>query len=134
MIKLILVEDNEIVRKGLIGLLEAEEDMEIIGEVAGGLQALELLRGGVQPDIVLTDLNMPEMDGIELTRRISSSSELSFVKVIILTMHAKQIFVDKALEVGAKGYLLKNGEFEELYDAIRQVCQNRTYISAGITS
>jgi DNA-binding NarL/FixJ family response regulator len=133
MIKLLLVEDNDIVRHGIASLLKAEEDMEVIAEANDGLQALELLRSGVHPDIVLTDLNMPEMDGIELTRQIHSS-ELSAIKVIILTMHSKQIIVDKALQAGAKGYLLKNGDFEELYDAIRGVYQNQLYISAGITS
>jgi DNA-binding NarL/FixJ family response regulator len=133
MIKLLLVEDNTLVRKGIASLLEAEEDMEVIAEASDGQQALDLLGSGVKPDVVLTDLNMPGIDGIELTRQICSS-EFSSVKVIILTMHAKQVYVDKALEAGALGYLLKNGEFEEIYHAIRVVNQNQSYVSADIKS
>jgi DNA-binding NarL/FixJ family response regulator len=133
MIKVLLVEDNALVRKGIASLLAIEADIEVIGEASGGHEALKLLEGGMRPDIVLTDLNMPQMDGIELTRRICSS-EFSESKVIILTMHSKQIFVDKALEAGAKGYLLKDGEFDEFFDAIRGVYQNQSYVSSGITA
>ena len=130
-IKLLLVEDNTIVREGIAGLIEIQEDLEVIGEAAGGPEALSLLQGGLRPDIVLTDLNMPVMDGIELTERICAL-EISNISVIMLTMHNKQIFVDKSFKAGAKGFLLKNGDFEELFMGIRQVYQNEFFVSAGI--
>jgi DNA-binding NarL/FixJ family response regulator len=132
-IKLLLVEDNQIVRDGLKGLLEKQTDMEVAGDVSGGREALELLAGGLRPDIVLADLNMREMDGIELTRQIAAL-QITPIKIIILTMHAKQAFADKAFEAGAKGYLLKGGEFSEMYQAIRLVHGGSSYISSGITS
>ena len=130
-IKLLLVEDNTIVREGIAGLIEIQEDLEVIGEAAGGPEALSLLQGGLRPDIVLTDLNMPVMDGIELTERICALA-ISNISVIMLTMHNKQIFVDKSFKAGAKGFLLKNGDFEELFMGIRQVYQNEFFVSAGI--
>lgn len=130
-IKLLLVEDNAIVREGIAGLLEIQEDLEVIGKAAGGSEALSLLESGLRPDIVLTDLNMPVMDGIELTERICALA-LSDISVIMLTMHNRQIFVDKSFKAGAKGYLLKNGDFDELYTGIRQVYHNQVFISAGI--
>jgi len=130
-IKLLLVEDNTIVREGIAGLIEIQEDLEVIGEAAGGPEALSLLQGGLRPDIVLTDLNMPVMDGIELTERICALA-ISNISVIMLTMHNKQIFVDKSFKAGAKGFLLKNGDFDELFMGIRQVYQNQSFVSAGI--
>lgn len=130
-IKLLLVEDNTIVREGIAGLLEIQEDLEVIGGAAGGPEALSLLQGGLRPDIVLTDLNMPVMDGIELTERICALA-ISNISVIMLTMHNKQIFVDKSFKAGAKGFLLKNGDFDELFMGIRQVYQNEFFVSAGI--
>lgn len=132
MINLLLVEDNALVRKGIIGLFKYQEGIEVIGDAADGLQALKLLKNGLQPDIILADLNMPEMDGIELTKKVSKLKPSC--KVIILTMHAKQAFIDRAFEAGAKGYLLKNGNFDELFYAIRQVNTQGSYISAEITN
>jgi DNA-binding NarL/FixJ family response regulator len=119
-ITLLLVEDYKVVREGLIRVLETQDDFEVIGDTDSGLKALALLENGLVPDVVLADLNMPDMDGIDLTRKICSLG-LPGTKVIILSMHIKQVFIDKALEAGASGYLLKDGDFEEMYRAIRRV-------------
>lgn len=131
MIKILLVEDNTLVREGIAELLGEQDDMEVIGNTDNGIKALLLLEQGLRPDILLADMNMPEMDGITLTRQIIMRN-LSMVKIIILTMHLNQQFAERAFEAGAKGYLLKNGDFEELYQAIRLVQQNQTYMSAGV--
>jgi DNA-binding NarL/FixJ family response regulator len=132
-ISILLVEDFKIVRDGLIRMFETQDDIEVIGAVESGLKALDLLENGLTPDIVLADLNMPGMNGIELTQKICSLG-LSNTKVVILTMHAKRAFVEKAFEAGAIGYLLKDGNFEEMYKAIRKVNKNEQFISVGITS
>lgn len=132
MIKILLVEDNKIVREGLRELLNAQADMQVIGEAAEGIEALEMLRSGVLPDILLVDYNMPGIDGIELTRRICAENYPD-VKIIILTMHAKRSFVESALESGAKGYLLKDGDFDAMYRGIRKINQHELFISAGIS-
>lgn len=129
-IKLLLVEDNRIVRDGLKDLLKRRADMEVTGDVGGGREAMAVLETGLRPDVILTDLNMKEMDGIELTRQIVSLRLP--VSIIILTMHAKRAFVDKAFAAGAKGYLLKDGDFEEMYHAIRLVHAGSSYVSSGI--
>lgn len=130
MIKILVAEDNEIVRKGIAGLLDTEPDMEVIAEVENGFKVLELLAGGVLPDVVLADLNMPQMDGINLTDHIVGA--FPTIKVIILTMHMKLEFVERALKAGAKGYLLKDGDFEQLMEGIRTVFRGGTFISKNI--
>jgi two-component system response regulator NreC len=131
MIKLIVVEDNPIVLNGIVELIKLQKDMTVIGEAANGYKALQLLEDGLSPDIVLADLNMPGINGIELTREINKLA-LTGVKVVILTMHAKKSFVAEAFNAGASGYLLKDGDFEELYHAIREVNKNQLYVSAAI--
>jgi DNA-binding NarL/FixJ family response regulator len=131
MIKLIVVEDNPIVLDGIVQLIKLQKDMTVIGEAANGYQALQLLEDGLSPDIVLTDLNMPGLSGIDLARQIRILAS-NMIKVIILTMHAKKSFVAEAFKAGASGYLLKDGDFEELYDAIRQVHLDQLYVSAAI--
>jgi DNA-binding NarL/FixJ family response regulator len=132
-IKLLLVEDNRIVRDGIKELLGNQPDMEVCNDVSGGVEALNLLALGLRPDIILSDMNMRGIDGIELTRQIVALG-LPNVKIIILTMHAKEAFVKKAFEAGAKGYLLKDGDFQELYKAIRLIYNGSLYSSIGITS
>lgn len=119
MIRLLLVEDNAVVRELVAGLLEAEDYLEVAGQAENGLTALALLHGGLQVDVVLADLNMPGMDGIQLTEKITALYPKA--RVIILTMHAKATFLKRAVTAGARGYLLKNGDMDELFDAIEKV-------------
>jgi len=129
MIKILVVEDSEIVRKGITKLLRAQGDMDVIGDASNGQEGLELIQKGLLPDIVLADLNMPGMNGIDLTRRIVGFQQ-NTIKVIVLTMHIKKSFINEALSAGAKGYIFKGGDFEELYDAIRQVHKGKTFVSS----
>lgn len=119
MLKILIVEDNEVVRTLMADLFAGQNEFEITGLAANGLEALSLLKSGTIADIVLADLNMPDMDGIELTRKIVLQH--SDIKVIILTMHENAEYLKRALDAGAKGYLLKDGNMEDVYRAIKRV-------------
>jgi two-component system response regulator NreC len=129
-IRIIVADDHQIVRQGLRLLLEAEPDMEVIGEADNGRkvlrQAQELL-----PDVIIMDLSMPELNGIEATRQILS--EVPETKVVALSMHSDSLFVLNMIKAGASGYLLKDCALEELVKAIRTVVSHKTYLSPGIS-
>ena len=127
MIRIIIAEDNQIVREGIAGLLNGQEGMEVIGEAENGLQVLEMLEKGLDTDIILSDLNMPELDGIRLTERVSS--QYPHIKVVILTMHLRDDFITRTLEAGAQGYVLKNGNFEALFEGIRKVYAGDQFVA-----
>lgn len=127
MIHILIAEDNKIVREGTVELLNHQEDMTVIGEAANGIEALQLLQAGIIPDIVLADMNMPEMDGISLTENVIV--KFPAVKVAILTMHDKETFIIKALDAGAKGYILKDGDFEALFTAIRTIAAGGSFVT-----
>jgi DNA-binding NarL/FixJ family response regulator len=129
-IKIILADDHQIVRQGLRILLEAEPDMEIIAEADNGRKVLKLVQE-LLPDVIIMDLSMPELNGIEATRQILS--EAPAVKVIALSMHSDSLFVLNTLKSGASGYLLKDCALEELVKAIRAVVDHRTYLSPGVS-
>ena len=129
-IRIILADDHQIVRQGLRILLEAETDMKIVAEADNGRkvlkQAQELL-----PDVIIMDLSMPELNGIEATRQILSGAPE--VKVIALSMHSDSLFVLNMIKSGASGYLLKDCALEELVKAIRAVVDDKTYLSPGVS-
>jgi DNA-binding NarL/FixJ family response regulator len=129
MIKILLTEDNEIVRSGLRRLLESKADIEIAAEAANGLQCLDILHSGLPVDVVMADLNMKDLDGIELTRTISAL--YPDVHVVILTMHDKSVFLRQAQQAGAKGFILKGGDAEELFTVIRTVASGKSYFLRG---
>lgn len=129
MIRIIVVEDNSIVREGVIELLSYQTDMNVVGEAEDGFHALELLETGVETDIVLTDLNMAGMDGLILTERIRSAYPQ--IKVIILTMHLRQDFIERAFKAGAKGYVLKSGDIDDVYNGIRSVFAGEESVTSG---
>jgi len=127
--KLLLVDDHKIMRHGIRSLLEKEAGMEVLEETNNGRTAIELARN-LSPDVVIMDISMHDLNGIEATRQITS--ELPEVKVIILSMHSDRQIIADALQAGAAGYLLKDCEFEELVRAIETVVSNRTYLSPEI--
>lgn len=129
MIRVLIVDDSVVVRKGLTTLIGGERDMEVYGEAANGPMALASLKDHPTVDIVLTDFNMPGMDGVELTEKIKRSH--SNAKVIVLTMHRQSAFRDKAIAAGAMGYLLKGEDEQELFEAIRVVHSGGTFVSEG---
>jgi DNA-binding NarL/FixJ family response regulator len=126
----LLVDDHHILRGGLRMLLDAEPDMRVIGEADNGQVAIDLARE-LSPDVVVMDIAMPRIDGVEATRRILADSP--DVKVVALSVHAGQRFVEDMLRAGAKGYVLKESAPEELVAAIRTVVQGRAYLSPTVT-
>jgi RNA polymerase sigma factor (sigma-70 family) len=132
MIRVLLSDDQAIVRVGLRMLIENEADLELVGEASNGAEAVELARREL-PDVVLMDLSMPEVDGLTATRRICSDAELAGVKVIILTTFATGEDVFEALRAGASGFCVKDAEPAELLHAIRVVASGEALMSPGPT-
>jgi DNA-binding NarL/FixJ family response regulator len=128
-IRLLLADDHPIFRAGLRSLLETKPDVKILAEVADGLAAVAAVRK-LKPDLVVIDVSMPGMNGLEATRRISA--EAPGVKVLCLSMHSDRRFVDAALQSGAHGYLLKECASEELVSAIHAVLAGQIYVSPGL--
>jgi len=129
-INILLVDDHRLVRDGLRGLIEGQDGLAVIGEAATGLEAVELAQK-LKPRVVVMDVSMPDMNGIEATRHIKTASDQS--KVVALSMHSDRRFVLEMLKVGASGYILKDCAFEEMSRAIRLVADNHTYLSPAIT-
>jgi len=129
-IKILIADDHKIFREGLRALIEKQPGMEVIEEVENGRKAVQLVRD-LLPDVIIMDIAMPNLNGIEATRQIVS--KIPNVKVIALSMHSDKRFVVEMLKAGASGYLLKDCAFEELAHAIRAVSTNRTYLSPKIT-
>ena len=129
-IRIILADDHQIVRQGLRILLEAETDMKIVAEADNGRKVLKLAQE-LLPDVIIMDLSMPELNGIEATRQILSGAPE--VKVIALSMHSDSLFVLNMIKSGASGYLLKDCALEELVKAIRAVVDDKTYLSPGVS-
>ena len=128
-IKIILADDHKIVREGLRFLIENQPDMELVGEAGNGRRAAQLVRE-LSPDVVIMDIAMPELNGVEATRQITA--EFPHVKVIALTMHSDRQYVVEILKAGGSGYLLKDYAFEDLVSAIRMVIAGKIYLCPGI--
>ena len=128
--KIIIADDHKILREGLVALLQKQSDVEVVGETSNGRTAVELTEK-LQPGLVIMDVAMPDLNGVEATRQIVS--EAPGVKVLGLSMHADSRFVTRMLQAGASGYLLKDCAFEELTVAIQTVLEKRIYLSPDIT-
>jgi DNA-binding NarL/FixJ family response regulator len=127
--KILLADDHKIMRAGLRSILEKEPDMEVLGEAQNGLVALQLAKK-LRPDLIIMDISMPDLNGIEATSRILA--ELSGLRVLALSMHSDRGFLIKMLKAGASGYLLKDCASEELIDAVHVIMKNRLYISPAM--
>lgn len=128
--KILLADDHKLMREGLRMMLEKLSGITIVGEAGDGISAVRMARD-LKPDLVLMDIAMPDLNGIEATRRIMT--EAPGVKVIALSMHADNRFVRHAFAAGARGYVLKGSAFEEVAAAIKTVAAGRIYISPKIT-
>ena len=128
-IRVLLVDDHQIMLQGLRALLEKQPDMEVVAEAGEGRTALRLARD-LKPDIIILDVAMPDLNGIETARMIVS--EMSDIKIIALSMHSDRRFVVEMLKAGASGYLLKDCALEDLVRAIRVVMANQTYLSPEV--
>ena len=129
-ISLFLVDDHTIVRQGLAKLLNAEPDLKVIGEAENGLEAVKKVEK-LSPDVVLMDIAMPLMNGIEATRQITRL--IPRPKVIILSMHTHDRYISELLRMGASGYLLKDASGRDIIQAIRAVVKGDTYLSPSIS-
>ena len=128
-IRIILAEDHKITREGLVNMLEDQSGMKVVGEAGNGREAIRLARD-LSPDLVIMDVTMPDLNGIDATRIITSTPKNT--KVIALSMYSDKQFVQGMMQAGASGYLLKDCAFDELVHAIRAVFKGDTYLSPGI--
>jgi DNA-binding NarL/FixJ family response regulator len=129
MLRIIIADDHHLVRQGIRALLEKSREVEVVGEAANGLDAVALTKE-LTPDLVVMDISMPQLDGIQATEQICNLN--SSTRVIVLSMHSKPNIVQQALRKGAKGYLLKSAISEELLAAIHTAVGNETYLSPSL--
>ena len=130
-IRIILADDHNVMREGLRSLLEKQDDITVVGEADSGRKTVQMARE-LSPDVVIMDITMPDMNGIEATRRITA--ECPGVKVIALSVHSERQFVEGMLEAGVAGYLLKDCAGRDLSAAIRAVANNQTWLSPKVAS
>jgi two-component system, NarL family, response regulator NreC len=129
--RILLADDHAVVRQGFKMILSAQTDMEIVGEAANGREAVELA-GEMSPDIVVMDVAMPELNGIEATRRLLAANP--HTRVIALSMHKDSAYVREILRAGARGYLLKDSGADDLVKAIRAVAGGESYLSPAVSN
>jgi two-component system response regulator NreC len=129
-IHILLADDHAVVRQGFKMILAAQPDMEIVGEAGNGREAVELA-GTLQPDVIVMDVAMPELNGIEATRRLADSSPRT--RVLALSMHKDSVDVREILRAGARGYLLKDSIASDLLAAVRAVARGEGYLSPGVS-
>ncbi len=132
MIRVLLADDQALIRAGFRVLVDAAEDLQVVGEATDGRQAVDLARRR-RADVVLMDIRMPGVDGLEATRRISADEDLAGVKVIILTTFESDEYVYQALRAGASGFLVKDTEPADLIQAVRVVARGDALLSPSVT-
>jgi len=128
-IKLLLVDDHDIVRTGIRMVIEKMTNIKIIGEATNGQEAIDMALD-LKPDVVLMDINMPRISGLQATRQITESDP--YIRIIILTIHAQNPYPKQLLDAGATGYLTKGCAADELENAIRQVYAGKRYVGTDI--
>jgi DNA-binding NarL/FixJ family response regulator len=131
MLRILLVDDHVLFRKGVAALLETRPEIEIVGEAKDGLEAIEAARENL-PDVILMDIHMPKCDGLEATRRIKR--EMPHVKIVMLTVSDEEQHLFEAIKSGAQGYLLKNLEPYQLYDLLESISRGEAPLSGAIAA
>jgi DNA-binding NarL/FixJ family response regulator len=131
-IRVVLADDQPLIRAGLRVLLDSEDDIEVVGEAADGVEALAVVQEQ-RPDVVVMDVRMPAMDGLEATRRIVADPDLGGVRVLVLTTFDIDEYVFEALRLGASGFIVKDAEPVELLRAIRVIAEGAALLSPGAT-
>jgi DNA-binding NarL/FixJ family response regulator len=129
-LRILLADDHAVVRQGFSRILASHSDMEVIGEAGNGREAIELAEE-LKPDVVVMDVSMPELNGIEATRRLMKASPR--IRVLALSMHKDSVYVREILRAGAQGYLLKDASDDDLLTAVRAIGQGQGYISPGVS-
>jgi DNA-binding NarL/FixJ family response regulator len=129
-IRILLADDHAVVRRGFQMILAEQSDMEIVGEAANGREALELA-AKLKPDVVVMDVAMPELNGIEATRRMAENAPRA--RVLALSMHKDSVYVRETLRAGARGYLLKDSVAADLVSAVRAVAAGEGYLSPAVS-
>jgi len=129
-ISILLADDHQVVRVGLRALLEAEADFKVIGEATNGLEAKDLLER-LRPDVLIIDMMMPQLNGLEVIRQVAQLSPQT--RAIVLSMHSNEGYVLEALRHGAAGYVLKQSNMEELVKAVRTVMNGLAYLSLELS-
>src|SRR4030042_3032892 len=131
-IRILLADDQAMVRAGFRMILEMQNDMEVVGEAADGIETIAAVKK-LKPDLVLMDIQMPGMDGLEATRRIVEMQDEVFTKVLILTTFERDDYIFEALRAGACGFLLKNATPEDLVAGIRTVANGNALLAPSVT-
>ena len=129
-IRIILADDHKVLRYGLSEAIKNEDDMEVIGQAENGHEAVSVTKK-LSPDVIIMDIAMPDLNGIEATRQILK--EHPQIKIIALSMHSNKKLIHEMFKAGAKGYLLKDCEYDELINAVRVVMKDKVYLSPSIT-
>src|SRR5215467_8458676 len=130
-IRILLADDHAVVRQGFKMILEAQPDMEIVGEAGNGREAVELA-GQLRPDVVVMDVAMPELNGIEAARRLVDT--MPHAKVLALSMHKDSVYVREILRAGARGYLLKDSVAADLVAAVRSIAMGESWLSPAVSN
>ena len=130
-IRILLADDHAVVRQGFRMILGAQPDLEIVGEAGNGREAVELA-ATLRPDVVVMDVAMPELNGIEATRRLTA--ENPHIRVVALSMHKDSVYVREILRAGARGYLLKDSVADDLVAAVHAVARGEGYLSPAISN
>jgi len=128
--RILLADDHTVVRNGFRALLDQQDDLEVVGEASNGREAVDRA-SQLQPDVVVMDVTMPELNGIEATRRLSASAPRT--RVLALSMHKDAVYVREILRAGARGYLLKDSGEADLLAAVRAIARGEGYLSPGIS-
>jgi DNA-binding NarL/FixJ family response regulator len=129
--RILLADDHSMMRHGLKRSIQQDQDMEVIAEASDGRSAVRLAKE-LDPDVVVMDISMPDLNGVEATRSITEANP--GIRVVALSMHASNKFIAEMFRAGARGYVLKDCEFEELAQAIRTVMTGKTYVSPAIAN
>lgn len=129
-IRIMITDDHSMIREGLKNLLELEGDIEVIAEAENGEECLEKLASGIKPDVLLLDINMPKMNGLEVLKNLKDRK--SKVKVLVLTVHNETEYLMKAVDIGINGYVLKDSESSELKKAITAIADGENYIQPSL--